>query len=131
MSFLLFLSVASQRSSKEEGSLFHEAFYPANVCEEQAGLAHSIQKSLPFPRYFFFTVSSSGPLASTADDSVCRAAVLLCGRAHRGSGSARSLGALQQTSSVPLCHFWSCSSTRETARTLGLRLFQRWVWNIR
>lgn len=27
-----------------------EAFDPANVCEEQTGLAHSIQKSLTFLR---------------------------------------------------------------------------------
>lgn len=45
--------------------MFHKAFHPANVCGEQTG--HSMQKSLTFLGYFFYVVTSSGPIACTAD----------------------------------------------------------------
>lgn len=48
--------------------MFHKAFHPANICEEQTVPPQSIQKSLTFLGYFFYAVTSSGAAARTADD---------------------------------------------------------------
>lgn len=104
VSLLLLLFCSFTKFWKEEGSVFPEAFDPANVCEEQTGLAHIIQKSLTFLRQFFYTVSSSGALASRADYSVCRAVVLLCDRAQGVNLSrfAKDIAAHLQCDSVTL-----------------------------
>jgi len=49
--------------------MFHETFHPGNVCEEQTGPPHSVQKSLTFLGYSFYMVTFSGPIAGTADDT--------------------------------------------------------------
>lgn len=70
--------------------MFHRAFHPANVCEDQTGPLHGIQKSLTFLGHFC-VVTFSGPVAGSADDLIYRVVVMLCNTAHRWTISARFL----------------------------------------